>query len=223
MCVTFYDKMILPPLEYRKITAPYYRIRVFEYWGDIYEAIFCYLKPFLKVKDGSDIFESIDNLDIYFNYELLVKNTTPISWNDMLKLTGLKTLGQLRIAMFGSSLKDICHNKKIILPYQDVFSPHQLESILPKLSELGHQKIRCIPELPEVDKPVITDLDVKEIIHRYNQNRCLQTLDENLFFGNAFDFVETYICGSKEQVEFFVKDLEGFMCNEKTRTNWQDD
>lgn len=215
--------MILPPLEYRKITAPYYRIGVFEYWGDIYQAIFCYLKPFLKVKDGSDIFESIDDINIYWNYELLVKNTTPISWNDMLKLTGLKKLGQLRIAMFDSSLKDICHNEKIIPPYQDVFSPHQLESILPKLSELGHQKVRCIPELPEVDKPVITGLDVKEIIHKYNQNRCLQTLDENLFFGNAFDFVETYICGSEEQVEIFKNNLEGFICNEKTTTHWEHD
>ena len=216
--------MILPPLEYRKITAPYYRIGVFEYWGDIYESTFCYLKPFLKVKDGSDLFNSISDLDVYFNYELLVENTTPLTWSDMLQLTGIKTLGQLRNAMFRSSLlRDICEKEKIIQPYEDDFSPHQLESLLPKLLKLGHKKIRCIPQWPEIDKPVVIDLEVREIIHKYNQNRCLQTLDETLFFGNAFDFVETYICGSKEQVEFFAKDLEGFMCNEKTRTNWQDD
>lgn len=211
------------PLEYRKITAPYYRVPVFEYWGDIYESIFCYLKPFLKVKEGSAILDSIDDPGVYFNYQLLAEHSIPLTWNDMLNLTGLQTLGQLRAAMFGSGLlRDICEKEKIILPYQDIFSPHQLESLLPILSKLGHHKVRCIPELPEHDPPVVVDLGIETIINQHNRLRCLQTLDETLFFGNAFDFVETYICGSKEQVQLFANSLEGFMCTEKTRTNWHD-
>lgn len=211
------------PKEHRKITAPYYSIGIHEYWGDIYESIFCYLKPFLKVKDDSEIFNSIEDLNIYFDYKLLAENTTPLSWNYMLKLTGLKTLGQLRIAMFGSSLKDICKKEKIILPYQDDFSPHQLENIIPILSRLGHDKITCIPELPEYESSIVVDLEVDALINLNNKRRCLQTLDQTLFFGNAFDFVETYICGPRKEVHLFAESLEGFMVAEKVRTNWHDD
>ncbi len=65
------------PLEYRKITAPYYRVPVFEYWGDIYESIFCYLKPFLKVKEGSIILDSIDDPGVYFIINCLLNTAFP--------------------------------------------------------------------------------------------------------------------------------------------------
>lgn len=216
------------PIEYRRITAPYYNVALFKYWGDIYDSIFCYLKPFMKVKNSSNLFERIEEDDNYFDMRLLAEQTFPLSWEKMLQITGFDSIATLRQAMttreeFSNQkdrLREICIQEKIIQPYEDSFSPHQLEALIDILKQMGHSQIRCIPEFPNIDLSYEVDLDLDKVIDQYQYRNCLQTVDERLLFANAFDYVETFICGSRSLVQRFAERLEGFYCDKETMSWW---
>lgn len=182
----------------------------------------------MKVKNSSNLFERIEEDDNYFDMRLLAEQTFPLSWEKMLQITGFDSIATLRQAMttreeFSNQkdrLREICIQEKIIQPYEDTFSPHQLEALIDILKQMGHSQIRCIPEFPNIDLSYEVDLDLDKVIDQYQYRNCLQTVDERLLFANAFDYVETFICGSRSLVQRFAERLEGFYCDKETMSWW---
>jgi hypothetical protein len=181
----------------------------------------------MRLKPGSTILD-MDFDDYYFDHRLLVEHTTPVLWKEMVKLCHFDSISTLKKALLwrpgNMPLRDIlnvvCTESKIILPYEDRFSPHQLEAILPFLAKLGYKRVNCVPQWPNQDPVVVTDSDLNKIIDLYDRRYSLQTEDGKLLFANQFDYVETYICGPKNITRGLSSKFEGFVCNRNTMSRW---
>lgn len=198
-----------------------------EYWDDVYESVYCYFKPFLQVKPDSNILER-EFEDFYWDQKLLVEHTTPIRWNEMVRLCKFDSVNTLKKALVTNpldrslyeALQEVCTGLNILKPYDDKFSPHQLETIVPFLANLGYNRIRCLPQWPDHDPIIVVDLDLNTIIDLYEKRYSLQTEDEKLLFANQFDYVDTFICGPTSLIQELSGTFEGFVCDWSTMSRW---
>lgn len=222
-----------PPKEYRQITSPFYNVKVFDYWGDIYESVFILLKPFFRFKSNSQYnTETIQDFRLNWT-EIILSECDPITWNEVMKLGGFKNLAELddglriknEYAGTGEKMRRVTDKYQILYPYDDVFSPYQIHKILKAIKNLGYNEVILGSEFPDQDNPIKLILDDATIEGQKEGDgiyKNVYTADKRILFSCAFDLFYTFICGDRIAIDKIIKDqqFEGFYCELNTNSWW---
>jgi hypothetical protein len=198
---------------------------------DNYPSCFVAFNSFLQAKE-----DYVIPKDRSPSQSEIIDNFNILSWNEVLKITGLEDINSLdrTLAFFHverrkadrdeyKKLKDFLeiNENKVIPAYVDDICPLTLIKILEYISNLGHNEIMISSMIESKNKKFkIIDL-IKKTSEVPSETR-IELPDINLKIEQDFDQRFFCIHGSKNDVHEMVKtlDLEGFYANKDTPFCW---
>lgn len=156
-----------PPKEYRTVTSPSYNVKVYDYWGDCYESVFLMFKPFFKFKPNSEYNTHRINEERSRWHTIIQNQCEPVNWQDVKEKGGFSEYWEIDDGLNLSpdyienkeKLESITDELELLYPYEDFFSPFQVDIIQNSLKYLGYKELRIGAEFPELDKEEVYDIN----------------------------------------------------------------
>ncbi|MGV3586634.1 MAG: hypothetical protein ACO1OF_06515 [Adhaeribacter sp.] len=217
-----------PPREYRIISSPSYNIKAYDYWGDCYESIFIMFKPFFKFKLNSDYNLRKFNEDRSKMLSILLNECEPVQWKEIKTIGNFFEYGEIDDGLTLNSynpenrikLEKLSNKLEILYPFEDFFSPFQVNIIQESFKYLGYKDILVGHEFPDAEKPENFNVESssEELIFTSN----IYSKDHKILFTSAFDCHYSFICSERQVIEELKERfcIEGFYCDKDTTTWW---
>ncbi|MEO0469778.1 MAG: DUF2711 family protein [Bacteroidota bacterium] len=241
--------MKLPSLSIRLVSAPNQNVRLMDYWGDCFEAVFILFKPFFKLKSGSHLHPqkwlSTHSGNLLQEAllrrkrfdQMILHECRRLSWEEVRSLGHFASYEAVADSLMvrpdhpehADRMADICRRHQIFYPYEDEFSPYQLSEILHAIWAQGYRKIWLGSDLPEQVSPILMQLQADRLDRHFFQTRIavrsIYPEDHQLLFTNGWDQHETFVCGPREILEEMIDNggWEGFFADESTMSWWNRD
>jgi hypothetical protein len=191
--------------------------------------------PFLKIKEGHNDQIKFETGN-WPNKSEIEKHCEAISWNEIIRLTGIYGIKSLdrALAFYHRAYRfaEKSEYKKLtnlldketsnIIPPQVDELPEIIENkLLRKLQTLGYNSVFVYSDIDDKDKLNLID----ELITNPNGLRShvrIETPDSKIIVAQDFDQRFTYILGEKPLLIDIIKsiDLEGFFCDQETPESW---
>lgn len=165
----------------------------------------------------------------------LIGGAEPISWKEVLELTGLATLDQIDIGLrtsigglnpkyaneaFADTLTQLTEDKEVVHPTEGDVSPLLENMLYESLKLVGQQWLWVGDEFCSERKLVwIDDLKKGEEIPCHG---CVFTPDKTILITSHWDSHFSFLCSSRSMIEQILNhhDFEGFFCNADTEVYW---
>lgn len=221
---------ILPKAE--KFASCPYDEKILAFYEGQFESVYVLLHPFLKpTKLAIDLF----NPSTWPNKHEIINGCVPVTWAEILKLSGLQSLSNIDVGLrtsigglskdfansdFAEKLNDVADEHKIIHPTEGDIPPLLENRLHRAIKELGHNWLWVGDEFGRERKlHWIDDLIEKDEIPICG---CVFTHDHSLLVTNHWDSHCSFLCASKALVEkiLAIDDFEGFYCTPKTEVYW---
>ena len=196
---------------------------------------FVALHPFLKIKT-----ETNEHLNFKSNkrpdkFEI-VANYNPLTWQDVITLTGIKDISSLDRALaffhrayayverteYYKLMRLLLKERLDILPAEVDEIPKIIENkLLYFIMSLGYNELLVYSDIYSNKEMVNIDRIISNQIVLPSQPR-VETPDSKVLIATDFDQRFTYILGEKDILENFIEsvNLEGFFCNKETPESW---
>ena len=219
--------------ENRAVTSPHYNIKVFNYWGDFYEAVFILFKPFYQFKNGSKynrekLFEDPNVRENWF--DIIQMECVPVKWNKVKEEVGFSDFWEVDDGMKGAfenpensrKLWKYVESEEMIHPTEDYFSNFQVDDILNSFKYLGYTEFYTGPQFHNVgfEETKLYSIGTDPLNLLGSQN--IFAPDNKILFTTAFDLHYGFICSDRITIEKLIDKFhfEGFFCDENTTTWW---
>lgn len=222
------------PKEYRAVTSPSYNLKVFDYWGDCYESVFIMLKPFFRFKPAS--FYNLDKIiQERSNWDIIIQNECePVKWQEIIEAGVLSDFREIAEGLTYYSefqknkikLEMYCEAHQLLYPYEDTFSPFQVDIIQNCFRYLDYKEFFLGPEFPAIEEYPASDEEIRLDINAKSANllhsKNIYPLDRKILFSSAFDMHYSFICSERKILEALQQEfkMEGFFCDANTTTWW---
>ncbi|MEJ8800666.1 hypothetical protein [Pontibacter sp. H249] len=217
-----------PPKDYRAVTSPSYNVQVYDYWGDCYESVFLMHKPFFRFRSHSKY--NIDRINKERSkwHSIIQNECEPIKWQEVKEKGGFAEYWQIDDGL--NINPDFIDNKKkleaitdeleLLYPYEDFFSPFQVDTIQNSLKYLGYKELVIGAEHPEIDEEEVYDINTNRS-NLWNSSN-IYPADKKILFTSPFDMHVSFICSEREVIEKLKEEfqIEGFYCSADTTTWW---
>ncbi len=202
-----------------------------EHYAD-YEATFVILHPFLKIKDGSSIKFETGN---WPTKSEIIQNTTRLTWTEIINQAKLKDIKELdRLLAFlhcarrtadkesWIKLMTIVDSNNYIVAQVDNYPDILTDVTLELLKSYGYNNIFHYSDISDNK----TSYEIKDLIDNERglpeSHPRILTPDNKILFETDFDERFTCLSSDRETIDEIINklDLEGFYCNNKTKTYW---
>ncbi|WP_215397709.1 DUF2711 family protein [Rheinheimera oceanensis] len=222
------DRVIPTP---EKFASCPYDEKILPFYSGQFDCVYVLLHPFFKPA----------NIDIkrfspptWPSKREIIDGCHPVSWHEVLELTGLKTLSDIDIGLrtsIGGIKKELANktisDKLAELKDQSIFQPEEgdlpplLENrVLNAVKELGHSWLWVGNEFGTERKlHWIDDLIAKDEIPTHG---CVFTHDHSLLVTTHWDSHCSFLCSSRKVIEriLSLEPFEGFYCTRETEVYW---
>ncbi|WP_342630607.1 DUF2711 family protein [Marinobacter alkaliphilus] len=220
---------VLPTPE--KFASCPYDEKILPFYDGQFDCVYVLLHPFFKPTNiGIERFCPSG----WPSKHEIIDGCRPVSWHEVLELTGLKTLSDLDIGLrtsIGGLNKNLANkaisdklaeleDQNIILPQEGELPPLLENRILNAIKELGHNWLWVGDEFGTERKlHWIDDLIEKDEIPSHG---CIFTHDHGLLVTTHWDSHCSFLCSSREAIERLLSSqpFEGFYCTPETEVYW---
>jgi len=217
-----------PPRDYRIVTSPHYNIKVFDYWGDCYESIFLMFKPFFKFKLNSGYSIKKFNVERSKMLKILLNECEPVRWHEIKERGSFHEYSEIDDGLNLSPdnlknkirLEELSEKLGILYPFEDFFSPYQVDIVQEALKYLGYKNLCIGDEFLDTEEAKILNIDLESDNLIFTSN--IYSKDNKILFTSPYDMRYSFICSERKMIEE-IKDkfcIEGFFCNANTATWW---
>lgn len=208
--------------------------RILEFYRNTFEAVYVSLNPFiLPITLDKDEFKP----GTYPSRASIAAKCRPVSWTEVMRLTGLSSLAAVDIALRTRSggLKQELRNEAYAAALDTLIETH---SILPppegSFSDLLHDRVlHAIQALSQdwlwIGDEFCTERRLQWIEDLKNQDQGLTsgrfnifTPDKSLLWTIHWDSHFSFLCSSRDNLITLVQkiELEGFFCTDATEVYW---
>ncbi|OYD42543.1 hypothetical protein CHU00_12970 [Sphingobacterium cellulitidis] len=227
----------LPDMD-RSTIGPAVDIPILTFYEGIFDSVFLSLNPFLQLLDSSTLkMEEFWNEDLLDDFKKrIIENTSPISWHEILMLTGFNNIIKIDVALrtaitglveekrncvWEDILIQITDKNQMFIPSEGCFPEIQINFILKAIKRQGYDWICLGTEFGDCMELVWIDDLINDVIG-IQHNRNLYTYDRKILITCHWDSFQVYICSNHATVKKIVHDarLEGFYANQKTEVYW---
>lgn len=220
---------ILPKME--KYVACPYDEKILAFYQGQFEAVYILLFPFFR--HGNIPKERFYPATFPRKLELIA-HCPPVSWAEILQLSGLDSLARLDVALrtsisglredlcdrAASAAIDLFESHGILQPTEGTLSPLLENRILRAIQKLGHDWVWISEEFGRERKlHWIEDLYATENIPYAGH---VFTHDHQILVTTHWDSHCSLLCSSHETIEkiLSIEPFEGFYCDETTEVYW---
>ena len=218
-----------------------YEGKILEFYDGQFESVYILLHPFFKPTsiDPQLFYTSTDPQLFYTSTwpskKEIMDGCEQITWQEVLKLTGLNTLSDIDVGLrtsifsinqeysnheYADILNELIDSSDIIHPREGCLSPLLENRIYSALKMLSHQWLWVGDEFGTERKLYwIDDLMDKDQIPAHG---CIFTHDHHILVTTHWDSHCSFLCSSKETIEKILEydPFEGFYCSPKTEVYW---
>lgn len=206
--------------EHNKICS-YPDIPILDFYKGYYECVYIILSPFVLVQNNN-------------------RTSKSISWQDFVKISGLKDINELDIALRNSisglkeehlnkdnllKFHEACQKHEIIPPIEGEFPETLIKDILKSILEQNHPVMFVADEHGFERKLVYVEEfldDPKKAELNYAGHENWYTNKNEILYTTHWDSFYTLLCSDRKTVESIVSEhkFEGFFCDHKTEIYW---
>lgn len=202
---------------------------------EYYETTFVILHPFLKIKPNCSIKFETGN---WPTKKQIVTCTQNMTWAEIIQRTGLQDISELdRLLAYlhcerktadrdgWIKLMTLLDKSNIISAEVDYLPSSLTNALMAALKTLGYSTVN---ELLEFTGNLRKQHTIDTVLLSEEQDffSCarVQTPDNKIILATDFDKRFSYLSASKKMVEIIIEqtNIEGFYCNETTRSEWSD-
>ena len=203
---------------------------ILSYYEGVFENVYVLLHPFSKLKaPRKKLFGDVDD----WIKKDIIKNYEPISWGEILKLSGLSKLSEIDLGLRTSisglkkefsdelSCKKLCElDEEIIHPGEGQLSPLLENRLLKALKDIGYDWVWIGDEFGTERKLWWVEdlLEVEEVPYAGS----IFTPDKEVLITTHWDTHSSFLCSSKAKIEKLLSldSFEGFYCSPETKVYW---
>ena len=217
-----------PPKDYRAVTSPSYNVKVYDYWGDCYGTVFLMFKPFFRFKLNSEYNLNRINEERSKLHAIIQNECEPVKWQEVKEKGGFSEYWEIDDGLNLNpdfienkvKLEAITDELELLYPYEDFFSPFQVDTIQSSLKYLGYKEFIIGAEFPEFDEEEVYDINIDRS-NLWNRSNIYPG-DRKILFTSPFDLRISFICSGREVIEELKEkfQIEGFYCDADTTTWW---
>ena len=226
-----------------QITVPPEDIGVIDWFQGHFDGIYAILHPFIQVSaEHRHLFK--ERSVAQPTREQLKALARPVSWQSVLKLTGIPTIQRLNRLLLESegaispqhldevrTLQAQLEANSLIVPYEGNLPEILLDDFLQSLTDWGYESALVGNEFGDraIKHPI------SELLNRESPTLCeddsmlgshltLHTEDFGFLYGSHWDSFYTFLCGPKEIVSEIVTKygFEGFFFEPGMHVYWHD-
>ncbi len=206
--------------EIRAISVPVTDVNLSVYWGDIYESVYCYFKPFFFTKN-KDWFDFLDIKNLNDLNDFYSENTKT-TWSDIAKILELKDNYTVLKELNNNEIyKTILSSNNLIEPFFDSFAPYQIDEISNFLFDLNYFDLFLLQEFSYKNEKISIKNNLEELKLNFRMFNHIITPDSKIFIGNGFDYYKySFVCSDKSIIKNISKKCDGFICDMNLSTTW---
>ncbi len=222
------------PEPHRYAVCAYEDMPIKEFYEGVFEDVFIFYHPFIKPRTiGYERFMP----DTYPTRMEIMEHCEAVTWENVLKLTGIPDAAQLDIGLrsliyglkkeFANDetakiIANICEQEKIVCPTEGLFPEIIMAGLLESIKNLGHDWIWCGDEFCTERKLEYTEDLIKDLDLLHRERRNLFTHDQSILITTHWDSHFSMLCSDKATLKKIVEEcqLEGFYCNDHTEIYW---
>ncbi|AMC35109.1 DUF2711 family protein [Janthinobacterium sp. B9-8] len=224
---------VLPSSD-RYAVCPY-EGSVLSFFEGTFEAAYVLLHPFLRPHSISiHQFQS----ETYPSREQICKSCDAVTWADLQRLSGLKSINEVDIALrtrigglksnftrleLAKTLKTALETEGIVEPDEGSFSELTHNKVLTFIQSQGYEWVWIGDEFcTERKLHWIEDLKAPDSEATQQQHCNVFTPDKKLLWTTHWDSHFSFFCGSHHTVKALAHDanFEGFECSQSTEVYW---
>ena len=208
--------------------------KVLQYYSGTFEAVYISLNPFIRPT-------AIDKAEFkpgtYPSRASIVTNCEPVSWSEVVRLTGLPSLSAVDIGLrtgigglrkelenesYASAIHALSEMQNIVTPSEGLFPDLLHDKILQSVQGLGYEWLWVGDEFCTERKLHWID-DLKNQDDGLTRGRFnVFTPDKQLLWTIHWDSHFSFLCSSQQNLAAIqtMSDVEGFFCTPSTEVYW---
>jgi hypothetical protein len=205
---------------------------ILQYYAGAFEAVYVCFNPFIR---PSRISPERFFPESYPSDSEILEHCDPVSWSDVLNLSGLSSYAQVDQALKtymlslcsefenevnAKRLSNLFEKGIVMPPDRGNSSPFLWRAVMSKFKEIGHDWVWVGDEFCTERK-----LEWTEDVATNGPTPChanLFTPDKSILWSSHWDSHFTLLCGSQSDLQRFSDEdlLEGFFCSPQTEIYW---
>lgn len=206
--------------------------KVLGYYAGQFESVYVLLSPFMRPTSISMDRFCPEN---WPTKQELIDGTEPVTWQEILSLTGLDTIDEIDVGLRSSIgglnakylnedlsgvLRQLTEDEKIIHPQEGDLSPLIENRIYDSLKHLGRDWLWVGDEFCSERK--LTWIDDLKQGDEIPWHGCVFTPDKSILVTSHWDSHFSFLCSSQSTIEQIINhnDFEGFFCCTDTEVYW---